>query len=102
MNNCFVFRRAFRHSFFAVVPLLFLAILFSCNNVITDNTKNTPTVQPNNGKTVTITGYVRNPYAESGNSRAAFPSASFSDTRYSVTATTTDVSGEVTGDADNI
>jgi len=84
--------------FLAVVPFLILTTLFSCNNVITDNPKNTPSVKPEKDKVVTITGFIRNPYeeAETG-SRAALPTSSFNDKRYIVTATAPGVSGEVSG-----
>ena len=69
-------------SFIAVVPLLFLAILFSCSNVITDNTTNIPSYPDNGDKIVTITGTVRSPYAEAGQNRSARPAFSYTDTQY--------------------
>ncbi|MCR4713496.1 MAG: formylglycine-generating enzyme family protein [Treponemataceae bacterium] len=96
-----------KFSFFAVVMPLFIVLnFFSCNNGITDNTKNNPSNPPVVNKVVTITGTFRHdaqfvvPNAERSSSRSALPKFAYSDyddDDYYVTATPDGVSTPISG-----
>ncbi len=96
-----------KFSFFAVVMPLFIVLnFFSCNNGITDNTKDNPSNPPVVNKVVTITGSFRHdaqfvvPNTENSLSRSALPTFAYSDyddDDYYVTATADGVSTPISG-----
>ena len=95
-------RRIFHHvSLFTVFSLIAVSILFSCDNLFTNNTTTYPPVTPSD-RIVTLTGTIQIPeeYARlvtSDDSRAALPTVPETNTKYFITATAPGVTGEVPG-----